>query len=441
MEKPRNEDWSPRRWQWTRRAPRLRVALAIVWLLELLVRVITFGKRPAQWTVNAVERRGKELHFKSRCQQGQAHGSGTASPSGEIKNVNETEPALFHRVGLKHFLREVPQTDFAFIGKFLPLAKIMQKKLCIETLRARSPAVRNFELPPVIWIVSLPRTGSTWLHQLCASEPSIRTVKAWELKYPMECSEDCGPSKLERQEFTKRAMEKLYDIVPRFKQIHHVRFDDPDECVGGFVDGWSPEHWLWGMLDMPETRAAYLKESMHAQYENYKHLLQAVMAADEDGEVPVQVQGGSKKSPFARLVLKSPHHIVKLKDLATVFPGSAVLWLDRDVTDVVGSCCSMNQAVLDTLCPWYDDLKSDPAMTLAEAMQSIGFTMSEEALANIRCQQAERRASAEVRRDDKKQAHKYTLADFGLSRADVELSFRNACSATEIYHTRQNLPS
>lgn len=444
---------------WLRRAPRLRLALVIAWTLDWLVRLLTFFQRGRPWSVDSVEQRGRELHKKSWCQTNGLR-QDTKSDMQPVLPLSGTdlEAAQFHRVGLGHFLKELPNSDFSFVGKFLPLPRIMQKKLCIDAIRSNKSCVRDYKLPPIIWIVSLPRTGSTWLHQLCNKDPQIRTLKAWEIKYPTECTPDCGPSKEERQEFTRKAMAKLYNIVPRFKKIHHVEYNDPDECVGAFVDGWSPEHWLWGMLDMPQTRAAYLNESMNAQYENYKHILQAVLADDATQE----------RVRYSRLVLKSPHHIVKLDEIAQVFPGSKILWIHRDMAKVVGSCCSMNQAVLDTLCPWYvdphvlgrrtlralsqanakgladrerleacgalqfadimyDELKRDPCETLRNAMRKLNVDLHEQTLEAIRkeyqtIEQAEPGLLSPLQ-ETSSGAHSYELEAFGLCPEQVYNSF------------------
>jgi hypothetical protein len=49
------------------------------------------------------------------------------------------------------------------------------------------------------------------------------------------------------------------------------------------------------------------------------------------------------------MVLKSPHHLAKISNVFEVFPSASFVWLHRELTSVVASCCSMNLAGLRAL--------------------------------------------------------------------------------------------
>ncbi len=376
----------------------------------------------------------------------------------------------FHEECLRASLADLRESEFRQYANSFPLGRVLQKKLCVEAAHRRlsSRGLCASALPRPLFVVSLPRSGSTWLHQLLALDPSSRCARAWELQLPTRCSVDCGASRAERAAWSRKVMEAFYDLVPQFKAIHHVRFDEPDECVTGFVDGLYPEHFCWGLLEMPRTHALYTQRSVAPQYRNYRRLLQAVLADEHEeaerlaaGTAPAAVEippGQPPTRTYDKTVLKSPHHLLKLEDLVEEFPNAVLLFLHRDPADVVGSCCSMNQAVLDCVCPWFvppavlgertlrrlgeavdsgmdararlegrpglklvdlalAELKQDPEAALRRVYRDAGLRFSDAFAKALRAELE--RAEAEPPAPK----HAYSLLDFGLDRVVVAERF------------------
>jgi len=339
-------------------------------------------------------------------------------------------------------LPEFHENEFFFLAKVFPLGRILQRKLCIEAIY-RNPKVRNIQLPGTVFVVGLPRTGSTWFHNLCELDAACRTLKSWELKRPIPCSIDCGPSRRERQQFEKKSMGTLYKLFPRLRSIHYVEFDSPDECVLGFMDCFMIEHHAWGMAHCPNTYNWYTTNSMLEQYQNYAKVVKTILCED-------------KKPSYDKLVLKSPHHILKLEEISVAFPNAVAIWLHRNVEDVVASTCCMNQAVLDAMCPtyfdskelgartcarlanatrlgmaarnalenrgkmkfidiYYSDLTRDPVGTIRTAYLQAGLTFSGDFASAIEASLGTRRA---------KRNHTYNLEEFGLSPGTINKEFQ-----------------
>lgn len=440
---------------WVRRYPKVRVflwlGLAIDWLAGalLLCRGLLLGRGfsgSTHWTVEDCIRSGLETQQKVKnCDCGNLASSGGDSSQAARAAYEDS----FHEIGFAKSLADFRESEFSLFYKLVPYGRILQKKLCVEAFARRS---RNspISLPRAVFIVSLPRTGSTWLHNLMELDPGARTMKNWELKYPLPCSVDCGPTIQERKAFTKKTQDDFYEIMPVFKQIHFVRHCDPDECVVGMTDGFFPEHCAWGCLELPRTYSYYTSQNMSRQYSNYKKLVQAA------------VQGDSFHD-YNKMVFKSPHHLLKLEEIAEVFPGSVILWLHRDPLKAVGSCCSMNQAVLDSTCPWpfnrhelgrrtlerlrnavtlgmaardkleseansnvqfvdvhLDDLKADPVRELVRVYESAGLEFSDKFAENVKDTLSA--PSSSLKGDGP--AHHYSLSDFGISDQDVDTAFK-----------------
>ena len=219
-----------------------------------------------------------------------------------------------------------------------------RRRLLAIRLQQRSTATAP-ELPPILWIIGLPRTGSTFLHRLLSLSGDVYAPVAWELRHPTEASTG-GDEAASRAKAFRRQLAYFYRFAPRLRRIHHITFDGPDECVNAFVDCCFPDWYLWGAIDMPRLHQWYLQTSMLPQYERYKQILQLLFSQFTG------FTGRDKKIP-ALLVLKAPHHIVKLRDIAETFPRSYFLWLHRHPADIVGSCCEMNEAIRDYCSPHY----------------------------------------------------------------------------------------
>ena len=245
-------------------------------------------------------------------------------------------------------------------------------------------------LPPTVWVVGLPRTGSTFFHQLLNLDPATRCLRQWELRAPVACSPAVRRGDVPDDRLAKaREGDKFFQLVfGALQGIHFVTSGQVDECVQGFVDAAMPEYFLWGCRDMPEAFEWYTSRahaSCHtAQYENFRRLIAAVLLAGvprtlggggtgADGIYGGDVVGamgeerderrlhqqqrqqqekdGAESSNISRqhpnradgnafqcVALKSPHHSVKLTTIAEVF-GDTSRRTDDDDHSITGRPC------------------------------------------------------------------------------------------------------
>ena len=197
-------------------------------------------------------------------------------------------------------------------GAIIPYDKILEKKLDVEVFSDACEAQYRDELgvAPLpakrLVIVGLPRTGSTFFHKLLALDDGARAPRNVELKFPLR--KVLAVPKKSNKLFSW-IVDAFFWLVPRLRDIHFVGADDPDECVQGFLDGALPDYYVWGCFSMPSAYAFYMRTSMRAQYESYKRLLTLLCAQD-------YLLGKSAYAPPTHLLLKSPHHTLKLDDVS-----------------------------------------------------------------------------------------------------------------------------
>lgn len=386
---------------------------------------------------------------------------------------NTTYDDKFHLQNMSVVLPEL-WNDWYIYGRLFPTMFIqpsLERKRMVEITynRLQESSKKHNSLPPAIFVVGMPRTGSTFFHKLLALDDTTYSPKQWELKFPTTITEDDEEdTTTARMHEAKELNDWTYRMMPRLSKIHNVGASDPDECVIGFVDCAFPEYYLWGCRNMPLSYQYYLKSTMKEQYKNYRKQL---VVSLHDACVNGQRQDRDNTS---HVVLKSPHHTCKIKTIADVFPDSVFVWLHRPLSNVVASTCSMNETLNDysdvsyesrerlgkrTLqrlaevmdigvrdreeltkstksnkCKfvdvYYEDLVKNPIETIKYVYKNCGKRCSRnyiERLENYLRDDAERRKQQSVVGNNKRR-HKYALKDFSLDKKDVEKAFATYCA-------------
>jgi len=310
--------WFRNRREWFLRAPLFRflwfLAVGIGSILSIIRALLRYPTYGAKYTPQMLEMQAQKL-----------------------AKMDDDFDDTFHRIALNTvIINSLLKSEMRDFVSIVPFAQILEKKLRVQ----RALRYCSKPRPAAVFIIGLPRTGSTLLHQFCGMDPRARAVRAWEFRMPLEAS-DAPPERFARIQKVQKQLDGFYKLAPAIKAVHYIRSLDPDECVQGFFDCALPDWYLWGAIDAPEAFHWYVNSDMSQQYENYNKFLRVVLEQDEGSVAP------------SNLWLKTPHHTFKLPELARVFPEAKFVWLHRDPTSSVGSCCSMNEAILDATCPRY----------------------------------------------------------------------------------------
>lgn len=174
-------------------------------------------------------------------------------------------------------------------------------------------------------VVGLPRSGTTLLHRLLASDPGARSIPLWlglDPWPPPDAAEWAGADPKGRRARAQAAV----DATPDVMRIHEMGPELPEECT-------QLQRTSFDTLQFAFTRpllsyqAAWLGKDHR---DAYRHLREA-LALLEHGLPP------------KHWALKSPQHLGALDVLLEVFPDADVVCLHRDPLDAVGSWCSFTQ--------------------------------------------------------------------------------------------------
>lgn len=161
----------------------------------------------------------------------------------------------FHEKTINIIKNEFNNSLIKNLLPFMQIDKFIEKKLLIELYEKNNKNyIKNkyFNQINKLFIIGLPRTGSTYLHELFNLNiiNNIRCIKAHEYKFPSKIiTENQKKTNLIDNEKrilkTKEILEGFYKLFPRLEPIHKITYKSPDECVQGFNDCLFPEWYLW----------------------------------------------------------------------------------------------------------------------------------------------------------------------------------------------------
>lgn len=289
--------------------------------------------------------------------------------------------------------------------------------------------------PPPIFVMGLPRSGTTFLHRLLALDPKSRYPETHELLQPVVGSSSFSREK--RIRYWEKKLAELKSLVPQLDAIHEIGAREAEECLLAMSVEvpMLPVTFRHLIRDcVQEEKIAY---SFQGAYSLYKRQLQFLQRDDENER--------------RRWVLKCPAHLGFLDDLLLSFPNAKIVWTHRDPAQSLPSLGSMFRTFADmceqqscnlyaigseqlffwSLCIQratntlkkhddaahvkYADLVGDPLATVKKLYAQLGLSVSKEFETNINEYVVANRAKRAQIPRHLKRFHKYTLDEYGLT--------------------------
>lgn len=218
---------------------------------------------------------------------------------------------------------EVELSAFGRITASAQLLQLLKNRLAIEDLLARHPEIHDVEIRRPIIIAGLPRTGTTHLHNLMSSDPSLRSLPYWESVEPVLAPGE-GAEPDPRLARTEAALEFLNQALPLFKRMHemttwHVHEEIQLLAIAGSTMLFET------MAEMPSWRNWYRSHDQTPAYEYLRTVLKVL-----------QWQRGG-----TQWVLKSPQHLEQFGPLMSVFPDATFVVTHRDPVSITASLATM----------------------------------------------------------------------------------------------------
>jgi hypothetical protein len=338
---------------------------------------------------------------------------------------------------LESYARDAGLTPLGNKLKRVFLRGALVARLLSEAAWQAHPQYAAVGIGRPVFVTGLPRTGTTALHRLLTADPAHQGLQMWLTQAP----QPRPPRETWGADPVFRHIQATYDLHhiehPEFMGVHYIAADQVEECWQLLRQSMrSISHEC--LAHVPAYSAWLREQDWTAAYRRHRRNLQLIGLPDAG----------------RRWVLKNPSHLFALDALLEVYPDALVIQTHRAPGTAIASVCSLaahasagwsttfRGAVIgaDQLELWarglerftavrarhdpaqfydvdYDEFVADPIGTVESAYAHFGLQLSGAAGDAMRDLHAQS-AAGEAR-----SAHRYTLADFGLTAAAVDERF------------------
>jgi len=201
---------------------------------------------------------------------------------------------------------------------------LLSTRLCLEADRARHPEIAAEEVRRPLFIVGLPRTGSTLLHHLLAQDPGSRVAQAWEVMFPSPPPEAARYASDPRIAKAARQLAWFDAFTPDFKAIHPLGAQLALECIAIMSPTFlSPRFHT--TYHVPTYQEWLEQQDLGPAYRFHRRFLQ-------------QLQW---RTPARQWVLKAPAHLFSFDALLETYPDALIVQTHRDPLTVLASVASL----------------------------------------------------------------------------------------------------
>jgi hypothetical protein len=313
------------------------------------------------------------------------------------------------------------------------LIRTLSNRLLLERDRHLYPSIRGEAIREPLFIVGLPRSGTTLLHTLLAADAAHRAPLVWEVMFPSPPND----RRLKRRlRDTRRSLAGFHWLAPTFRQVHAVGAELPQECIG-LTGGSMLSDQFDTMYRVPSYRAWFFKQDLDPAYQFHRRFLQHLQ----------------HRRSASRWVLKAPAHMFALRSLLGVYPNAWFVQVHRDPLKSVASVSSLvailrsafsdhvdpvevgqdalrywsetmtaflqqrDELAADRFCDvTYQEIRRDPIAVARRVYEYFDWRLSAD---------TERRMNAILQNQPREQNgfHRYEPAQFGLTSHDVDAQF------------------
>jgi len=290
-----------------------------------------------------------------------------------------------------------------------------------------------------IFVTGLPRSGTTALHRLLTADPGHQGLELWlaEAPQPRPPRDSWAANPVFQR--IQGAYAQHHVEHPEFMGVHYIAADTVEECWQLLRQTMRSVAFEC-LAHLPSYSGWLQRQDWTGPYLRHRHSLQLIGLHDAR----------------RRWVLKNPSHLFALDALLAAYPDALVIQTHREPTAVIGSMCSLAAQATegwsgaftgtvigaDQLELWarglgefadartrhdqaqfldidYADFTADPVGTVESVYAHFGLPYSGAAADAVRSLHA----AAGRDRGGAVPAHRYSLADFGLTAEQVSERF------------------
>ncbi len=200
--------------------------------------------------------------------------------------------------------------------------------LLLREREKRRPEILKEPIERPIFITGMPRSGSTFLHNLIARDPMIQVPRSWQTMYP--CPRPGRTSGWPGREIAAagRQLAGFNRLAPELAAIHPMDAQSGQECTEILAHGFRSSRFetVYRLEAYPRWLRAHGELPAYAFHKRFLQHLQ-------HGRMP------------GRWILKCPDHVFCLAALRRVYPDAGMVFLHRDPLKVLPSVARLTEVL------------------------------------------------------------------------------------------------
>jgi hypothetical protein len=348
--------------------------------------------------------------------------------------------STYYREGLERTVdalnTEAGLNDLGSVIQHATISNALIQRLRIEDTYRQHPEIDGEVIGGPVFVIGLPRTGTTALSQLVAADPQFRSLRTWE-------SQACTPPPEAATQYSDpriaaaaQGMAMMDEMFPRMRSMYSSEPEAATECQDLMGMSFRTFHFD-GVVRVPGYLSWLMQCDMRETYTYHRRVLKLLQW----------------HCPPNLWHLKTPVHMFSLDALVEAYPNARFLWSHRDPAKVLASVCSLIHYVrswssdrddavelgAEQLASWaeavrramdfrrrvgddrfvdvsFADLQTDSVATLERSYDQLGLTFGDDA--RMRVAEWAREHAPGSRGE-----HTYDLADYGLTPQSVRERF------------------
>ncbi len=297
---------------------------------------------------------------------------------------------------------------------------------------------KNFPDPAApIFVIGLPRSGTTFLFNLLSLDNNHRSPLYWEIMNPLPLVKN-NKQEVWRKRKINLELKFARVIIPKLKNMHHIRAETPEECE--LIATMNVRSFVYiCMANIPEY-VEYLKNcSFTSVFEWHKKFFQMLECSGRPN----------------RWLLKDPSHIGHIPEIITTYPNAKFINIHRSPIESIGSFCSLTKNIRSTFSKYvesesigetvldfwqhslnkgiedrkvlpdnqiadiaYSEFINSPINSVKNVYEKLGLDLNIETENKMRDYLISQKSI-------KKEKHTYSLEEFNLSEEKVSKHFQN----------------
>lgn len=233
--------------------------------------------------------------------------------------------------GLSQFLASAgAESELSLFGRLAlrwDLVRLLRNAQLIEDAHKANPALSAAAIEKPLFILGLPRSGTSFLHDLMARDASSQVPRNWQMIYPAPRPADFRPEGDKRVRIVDRQLDVFNGLAKGFRDLHPIYADSPQECSE--ITAHVFQSLRFDSTHRVPSYFNWLEAHGHDDaFVFHKKFLQFL-------------QNGKAE----RWVLKCPDHTFTLDAILRVYPDARFVILHRDPIAVLGSVAHLTQVL------------------------------------------------------------------------------------------------